>query len=80
MTDILDRLKDLHIQATKERSHYYTGSCIRDAIAEISMLRALCETNGIRWDELNMQTMAAALVLMREEPRSPGKPRKGRKK
>jgi hypothetical protein len=37
--DVLDRLKDLHKQATTERSHYYVGSCVNDAIAEITSLR-----------------------------------------
>jgi hypothetical protein len=32
--DILDRLRDLHRQATVERSHYFTGRCISDAINE----------------------------------------------
>ena len=39
MIDLIDRLEDLHKQATVERSHYYTGKCIRDAIEEIKMLR-----------------------------------------
>jgi hypothetical protein len=37
--DILVRLRDLHKQATLERSHYYTGRCIADAINEITELR-----------------------------------------
>jgi hypothetical protein len=37
--DVVDRLADLHVQATTERSHYYTASVIRDAIAEIKALR-----------------------------------------
>jgi hypothetical protein len=37
--DILDPLRDLHKQATVERSHYYTGRCISDAINEITALR-----------------------------------------
>lgn len=39
--DILDRLRDLHKQATTERSHYYVASCCAGAIAEIEMLRTL---------------------------------------
>ncbi len=39
MSDILDRLADLHKQATEERSHYYVGGCVRDAIDEIKRLR-----------------------------------------
>ncbi len=37
--EILEALKDLHRQAVEERSHYYTGKVVRDAIAEIEMLR-----------------------------------------
>lgn len=38
--DILDALKDLHKQATEERSHYYTGKVILEAIHEIEQLRS----------------------------------------
>jgi hypothetical protein len=37
--DILVRLRDLHGQATQERSHYYVGRCVGDAINEIAALR-----------------------------------------
>ena len=37
--DILDRLEDLHQQATIERSHYYVGKCVKDAMEEIRRLR-----------------------------------------
>ena len=37
--DIIDKLKDLHTQATKERSHYYAASVVREAIAEIEAMR-----------------------------------------
>lgn len=37
--DIVDRLKDLHKQATTEESHYYTASVIEQAIIEIERLR-----------------------------------------
>jgi len=40
MSDILDKLRDLHAQATTERSHYYVASCCREAISEIERLRA----------------------------------------
>jgi len=36
---ILEKLCDLHKQATEERSHYYTGKIILEAIHEISTLR-----------------------------------------
>lgn len=38
--DILDKLADLHSQATKERSHFYVGACVKEAIKEIEDLRA----------------------------------------
>ncbi|MGH2482725.1 MAG: hypothetical protein ACRDHW_24010 [Ktedonobacteraceae bacterium] len=37
--DILAKLSDLHRQATQDRSHYYTGSVISEAILEIQALR-----------------------------------------
>lgn len=36
---LIARLRDLHRQATEERSHYYTGKCIRDAIAALTATR-----------------------------------------
>ena len=41
LDDILERLRDLHKQATVERSHYYVGRCVSDAINEITRLRKL---------------------------------------
>jgi len=40
--DILMKLVDLYKQATTERSHNYTGAVIKEAIEEITILRALC--------------------------------------
>jgi hypothetical protein len=37
--DILERLADLHHQATTEKSHYYVGVCVREAMTEIMRLR-----------------------------------------
>lgn len=37
--DVLHRLADLHKQATVERSHYYTGSVLIEAIGDIARLR-----------------------------------------
>lgn len=37
--DILEKLEDLHKQATTERSHYYVAKCCKEAIAEIVLLR-----------------------------------------
>lgn len=38
--DVLDQLRDLHKQATVERSHHYTGAIVSAAMIEIGMLRA----------------------------------------
>lgn len=40
-TDIVERLEDLHKQATTERSHYYVASTCVEAIAEIKRLREI---------------------------------------
>jgi hypothetical protein len=37
--DVLEKLVDLHHQATTEHSHYYTASVIREAMEEIAALR-----------------------------------------
>lgn len=39
MNNITEKLEDLIVQATKERSHYYVASCAREAITEIKRLR-----------------------------------------
>lgn len=36
---VIEKLKDLHKQATKERSHYYVGSVAVEAAGEIIRLR-----------------------------------------
>jgi len=41
--DIINKLIDLHHQATKERSHYYSGKLIKEAIEEIVRLRTIIE-------------------------------------
>ena len=38
MNDIVERLRDLHKQATVERSHYYVGNCALDAADRIEAL------------------------------------------
>lgn len=37
--DILDKLRDLHKQATTERSHHYVAATCLEAIQEIESLR-----------------------------------------
>jgi hypothetical protein len=37
--DILEKLRDLHKQATTERSHYYVAKCCDEAIEEIERQR-----------------------------------------
>lgn len=40
LDEVEAQLLDLHRQATIERSHYYTGKCIENALAAIATLRA----------------------------------------
>jgi len=40
MSDLVERLRDLHKQATVERSHYYVGKCALDAADRIEALEA----------------------------------------
>lgn len=37
--DILEKLMDLHVQATTEHSHFYTATLLREAAVEIMRLR-----------------------------------------
>jgi len=37
---LIERLRDLHKQATVERSHYYVGKCVLDAADRIEALEA----------------------------------------
>ena len=39
MSDVVDKLIDLHKQATTERSHYYVASVVKEAMQEIITLR-----------------------------------------
>lgn len=56
--DIIDRLHDLHKQATDERSHYYVGKCVRDAISEIQRLRSIIEAVQRRPDDIHFEAAA----------------------
>jgi len=38
--DLVKRLRDLHEQATVEKSHFYAGKCVKDAIERIEELEA----------------------------------------
>ena len=42
--DIIEKLVDLHKQATTENDHYYTASVIKEAIEEILTLRRKLDT------------------------------------
>ena len=41
--DLVKRLQSLHKQATVERSHFYVGSCAKDAMHRIEELEAELE-------------------------------------
>jgi len=40
IVSLIERLRDLHKQATVERSHYYVGNCTQEAAARIEALEA----------------------------------------
>jgi hypothetical protein len=40
MKTIIEKLHDLHEEATTRQSHFYVASCIREAIAEIVSRRS----------------------------------------
>jgi len=46
--DIIDKLRDLHKQATEEQSHFYVASVALEAIKEIERLR---EDLQFEWEE-----------------------------
>ena len=43
MKDLLEKIEDLHKQATKEKSHFYVGSILKECYTEISCLRLKIE-------------------------------------
>jgi septal ring factor EnvC (AmiA/AmiB activator) len=49
---LLVKLLDLHKQATKERSHYYVGACVKASIKEIDSLMRENEALRDRLDQL----------------------------
>lgn len=51
-TDIIDRIKDLHHQATTERSDYYVASTLDACALEITRLRATLLRIVVGCDEL----------------------------
>lgn len=72
--DIIDDLKDLHKQATTERSHYYVANCVTRSIEEIEKLRKerdeLFAVNGDLANRLGRQNLRlmAALREIRDFP------------
>ncbi len=56
--DLLEKIADLHVQATTERSHYYVGSILRECSAEIMRLRELLSPDKLKtpdYYKLNMK-------------------------
>lgn len=53
-TDILDRIADVHRQATTEQSHYYTAKVLEDSANVISALRATLLRIIVGCDELQL--------------------------
>ena len=68
---LIERLRDLHKQATVERSHYYVGKCALDAADRIetleAALRKIIEEGGFR-DSAASKIARAALAPEQAEP------------
>lgn len=56
---VIKALRDLHKQATVERSHYYTGRVINEAIAEIERLTRERDEWKEKWIALGQAALAA---------------------
>ena len=70
--DILERLIDLHKQATTERSHYYVGKCCKDAISEIRRLRAGLSLIAENTSGKNAKSIAQLSLVIARETLQPG--------
>lgn len=57
--DILEVLADLYHQAVTERSHYYTGKALVNAITEIKFLRASLKDCKKRYFDLLEQLVVS---------------------
>jgi hypothetical protein len=68
MSDIMEKLEDLHAQATEERSHYYTGSVIREAAREIAALRKENEELKILVREASLFLPAPPKIELPDQP------------
>lgn len=68
MADLIEKLDDLIVQATKERSHYYVKSVVEKAKWEIVLLRA--ERDQLR-KMVTAITLAEAGIRSVSAPPSP---------
>ena len=64
MSDLVERLRDLHGQAT---SHYYVGKCAQEAADRIEALEAEAEESANRLEEVDNAMVAAHTLLKRFE-------------
>ncbi len=64
MHDILEKLEDLHKQATTERSHYYVALCCREARDEIIKLRRTLEARTITGEKVAQSIPLSVAGLM----------------
>jgi hypothetical protein len=69
VTDIVEDLRELHVQATTQRSHYYVAACASRAIVEIEKLRNLAADLMYLLDELPIKhpQQAAVRNILREQ-------------
>ena len=66
--DIIEKLTDLHKQATTERSHFYVASCCADAIAEFVRLRDLLAETVREREEWNGKHQLACIQIEQMRP------------
>ena len=62
MGDLIERLRDLLVQATTEKSHFYVAKCVRESINTIEQQQAQIE----RLRELQKRDIAAARIRILE--------------
>jgi len=68
----LEKLADLHKQATEERSHYYTGSVIKEAADTIARLEAELSATELDRDMWKQSSGLKLEVIKRLEAENAG--------
>jgi len=64
---LIERLRDLHKQATVERSHYYVGKCALDAADRIEALEAALRQIAVAHSIDGANAIARAALAPKQE-------------